>query len=99
MSLPCGRVVKLDIDHQATELALVEQLLHSPTESLVDELFWEHHVAGSIVCCPRLWGARGRDKGWSAMPFNQSDERETLHGSYRLFATLRERGIRAHSWV
>ena len=50
-------VVKIDIDHQHTELALIDQLLsgNSPASHLVDELFWEHHVAGSVVQCPTLW--------------------------------------------
>ena len=93
-------VVKIDVDHQATELALVEQLLSgsSPASGLVDEIFWEHHVAGSVVACPTLWGC-GHGNGWEKMRFNKSDERETLFGSYSLFSTLRARGIRAHSWV
>ena len=93
-------VVKIDVDHQATELALVEQLLSgsSPASELVDEIFWEHHVAGSVVACPTLWN-QPHGMGWEKMRFNKSDERETLFGSYSLFSTLRARGIRAHSWV
>ena len=67
---------------------------------LVDELFWEHHVAGSALCCPKLW--RWREPtglGWARMRFNRSNVDETLVGSYRLLTRMRELGIRAHSWV
>ena len=95
-------VVKLDIDHAATELALVHQLLddRNGVARLVDELFWEHHVAGSALCCPKLW--RWREPtglGWARMSFNRSNADETLAGSYALLHQLRSRGIRAHSWV
>jgi hypothetical protein len=94
-------VVKIDIDHSAVELALVHQLLESKTlRRLVDELFWEHHVAGSPMQCPQLWGGKHRSgEGWSRMAFNTSNVDETLAGSYALFRRLRELGIRAHSWV
>ena len=93
-------VVKLDIDNSMTELALIEQLLdgNSPASGLVDELFWEHHVAGSLLSCPRLMRYH-RNSGWGTMTFNTSDTRETLAGSYDLLTRLREQGIRAHSWV
>ena len=93
-------VVKLDVDHQQTELALVDQLLsgNSPASRLVDEVFWEHHVAGSLVCCPLLW-RNNHGMGWERMRFNTTDVRQTLHGSYEIFSRLRQLGIRAHSWV
>ena len=93
-------VVKLDVDHQQTELELVEQLLSesSPAAGLVDEIFWEHHVSGSLLSCPRLMGYNAK-AGWATMSFNLSDARETLPGSYDLFARMRRLGIRAHSWV
>lgn len=51
-------VVKLDVDNSPLELALVHQLLApgSPVAPLVDEVFWEHHVTGSLAACPRHWG-------------------------------------------
>jgi len=93
-------VVKLDIDNQKTELALVHQLIDSPkVANLVDEFFWEHHVAGSAVACPTLWQGR-MGAGWSTMRFNHSlNSEEALRASYGLFTTLRQMGIRAHSWV
>ena len=95
-------VVKLDVDNAALELALVRQLLdhRSGAAALVDELFWEHHVAGSPLGCPRLWRAREpAGRGWAGMKFNLSEPDETLAGSYALFHALRSMGIRAHSWV
>jgi len=94
-------VVKIDVDNSAVELALVLQLLESESyHRRVDELFWEHHVAGSPMQCPQLWGGKPRSgEGWSAMTFNTSNVHETLAGSYALFRRLRALGIRAHSWV
>jgi hypothetical protein len=93
-------IVKLDVDHQATELALVHQLVGSPKLArLIDEFFWEHHVAGSAVACPTLWQSQ-QGKGWSTMQFDLSpNSDEVLRASYALFAKLREMGISAHSWV
>ena len=95
-------VVKLDVDHAATELELIHQLLdpRGRVGRLVDELFWEHHVAGSALCCPKLW--RWREPtglGWARVRFNRSNVDETLAGSFELFGRLRRMGIRAHSWV
>mmetsp|Transcript_40807 Transcript_40807/g.100994 ORF Transcript_40807/g.100994 Transcript_40807/m.100994 type:complete len:376 (+) Transcript_40807:1923-3050(+) len=93
-------VVKLDVDHQPTELALVRQLLADPElAGLIDDFFWEHHVAGSIVGCPKIW--RGGPKGgWARMVFDSTlGALETLAESYAIFMQLRCRGIRAHSWV
>lgn len=96
-------IVKLDVDNQAVELALVAQLLSPPFKiaSLIDELFWEHHVAGSIVACPHLWKRRNyRLAGWRRMKFNLTEpSAETIGASYSFFTQLRELGIRAHSWV
>lgn len=77
-------VIKIDIDHSPTELALVQQILAEPEISnLIDELYFEHHVMQSPLnaCC---WGYN-----------NQGD----VASSYDLFANLRKLGIRAHSWV
>ena len=105
--------------------------LHPPAMGWqVDELFWEHHVTGSLAACPRPWGGAttapplltvlfasvplhpsfsdlpyahlrrwGHGFGWSRTRFNASAVDETLLGSYDLFAAMRARGIRAHSWV
>ena len=73
-------VIKIDIDHSPTELALVQQILAEPEISnLIDELYFEHHVMQSPLnaCC---WGYN-----------NQGD----VASSYDLFANLRKLGIRA----
>jgi hypothetical protein len=93
-------VVKLDVDHQPTELSLVRQLLADGSiSSLIDDFFWEHHVAGSMVACPRAWHSK-TGSGWSTMRFNlTAGSLESLLESYQLFTRLRKAGIRAHSWV
>ena len=71
---------KLDVDHQATELTLIKQILNSTrVSSLIDELFWEHHVAGSAMCCPELWKGK-KGSGWSSMKFKDKPG----HGEYLL---------------
>ncbi len=70
----------------------------SPVRGLIDELFWEHHVTGSLAACPRMW-RYPHGMGWSKMRFNASRADHTLAGSYDLFRRMCERGIRAHSWV
>ena len=61
-------VVKLDIDDLSIERQLVEQLLggNSPASGLIDELFWEHHVIGSVAACPTTWHYR-HGQGWEFM--------------------------------
>ena len=82
-------VLKLDIDTPTVEIQLVKQLMvDEKLLSLVDEFYFEHHVSGS----PMQW------YGWgnlSAVVGSLTD----LHSSYSIFAFLRGRGIRAHSWV
>ena len=93
-------VMKLDVDHQATQVALIQQVLgNRRISALIDELFWEHEVAGSAMGCPRLWKGRS-GHGWSTMRFDTSQGRGgTLAESYELFGRLRSLGIAAHSWV
>jgi len=93
-------VLKLDVDHQATQVALIQQVLgNRRISALIDELFWEHEVAGSAMGCPRLWKGRS-GHGWSTMRFDTSQGRGgTLAESYELFGRLRSLGIAAHSWV
>jgi len=79
-------VVKIDIDNTPVEEALLEQLLADRTLSvLVDELYFEHHVLNTP-----MW-----HYGWKAGTVTN----HTLVHSYDLFSQLRQRGIRAHSWV
>ena len=76
-------VVKLDIDTPAVEGELVRQLLADPMlYSLVDVFYFEHH-------------AHIHDFEWMWARFGFH---EKLADSYAIFAALRQRGIRAHSW-
>lgn len=75
---------KLDIDSNAIEEPLVEQILTNPNlTNLVDEFFFEYHVK---------YGPVEQHWQWTA---NQA---KSLRDSYDLFATMRKRGIRAHGW-
>jgi hypothetical protein len=75
--------VKLDIDMPSIEGPLMQQLMDDPkVQLLVDELFFEHHVNVKA-----MWGY------WKSRNFPLG-----LKDSYRLFASLRSKGIRMHSW-
>jgi hypothetical protein len=82
--------VKIDVDNTEVEMALISQILQSKQlQSLVDELFWEHHVRMS----PMFY------RGWFGQLQGTSLVNNTLDHSYTLFSALRKAGIRAHSWV
>lgn len=69
--------------------------------SLIDELYYEHHVRLSPMA----------HKGWELslvhtvfdesrnVTRQQASTAHTLEDSYAIFHRLREMGIRAHSWV
>lgn len=76
---------KLDIDSPGVENGSIEFILSHPNPQ-VDELFWEHHAVGNYLMRPN-WG-----------PYEDQD-RKTLKQSYDIFLRLRQKGIRAHSWV
>lgn len=79
-------VVKIDIDNTPVEEALLDQLLADRALSvLVDELYFEHHVLSTP-----MW-----HYGWEGGTVTN----HTLVHSYDLFSQLRQRGVRAHSWV
>lgn len=76
-------VVKLDIDAPDIENPLMDQLRNDvQVRSLVDEIFMEHHV--SIRAMWGYWGTKNSPL--------------TLKDSYRMFADLRSKGVRMHSW-
>jgi hypothetical protein len=76
-------VVKLDIDAPHVELPLVLQLVNNATfRAVVDEFFFEHHV--NVRAMHMHWGM------WSSSV--------RLRHSYDLFRSLRNSGLRAHSW-
>ena len=86
-------VFKLDIDSSAPENGVVKRLLEllpggtndDPAEAVeVHEFFFEHHTNIRDVQGP----------GWC-----KTKDCPTLEKSYALFRSLRERGVRAHSWI
>jgi hypothetical protein len=77
-------LMKLDIDNTQVEEGIIMALLEDDVAmSLLDELFWEHHV--NIKEMYSSWGTQL--------------ETRYLHDTYDLFTQLRMKGIRAHSWV
>ena len=79
-------VVKLDVDNSTVENALVAQLLADSTlAGLIDEFYYEHHVLDSPMF----------HQGWR----RQGVPDMNLAESYGIFTSLRQMGIRAHSWV
>jgi len=82
-------VLKLDIDTPSVELPILRELLNDPELlELVDEFFFEYHVSFAPMN-PSWFG--------SANPSIHTND--TLADSYNVFCTLREKGLRAHSWV
>jgi hypothetical protein len=76
---------KLDIDSGEIERGTVDFILSSSDDiQHVTEFVWEHHVAGNYIMAPS-WGV--------------SVENATIYESYNLFLWMRQRGIRAHSYV
>ena len=87
-------VLKLDIDPcQSLEESLINQILADEhLASLVDELYYEHHVHLTPMV----------DKGWGEGLRHDCAGRateQTMRTSYDIFQRLRRQGIRAHSWI
>jgi len=81
-------VLKLDIDTPSVELPIVRELLNDPKLlELLDEFFFEYHVSFAPMN-PSWFGSE-----------NPTITKDTLADSYRVFRILREKGVRAHSWV
>ena len=78
-------VLKVDIDSPFTELEIIKEIItdREGVGILVDEIFFEHHVTGSVM-----------SHNW-----NRNGMLGDIVESYRLFELLRRLGIRAHSWV
>ena len=108
-------VVKLDIDTAPVELAFIKQILEDRnTSDLIDELFFEHHVMRSPLAATwqRSMVLDANTLGFDYSPYYSPKNRSIpglqqhivrgdndITASYELFNILRERGIRAHSWV
>lgn len=77
-------VLKIDIDNSPVEEALVNQLLASDELlGLVDDFFFEHHV--NVGPMNGYWASAGYPR--------------KLEDTYRIFSTLRSKGVMAHAWV
>lgn len=76
---------KLDIDSPMVESGNIHYILNQ-SFSIIDELFWEHHIRYNDLMRPE-WGPP------ALLPAI------TLRESYDLFLRLRQKGIRAHSWI
>mmetsp|Transcript_129834 Transcript_129834/g.375890 ORF Transcript_129834/g.375890 Transcript_129834/m.375890 type:complete len:397 (-) Transcript_129834:55-1245(-) len=77
-------VLKVDIDTPGVEAPLVKQLVADPDlVRLIDDFYWEDHVSGQPLA----------GKEWTG-PFDHD-----LAESIKIFAALRAKGVRAHSWV
>ena len=83
-------VLKLDIDTPEVEMVILRELMNDPDLlELVDEFFFEYHV---------LFKPMNMDWFGSENPSPRPTS-DTLADSYKVFRTLREKGVRAHSWV
>jgi len=79
--------LKVDVDNDAIELELLQQVLTSPDlHALIDEVFWQHHVKYSPMEKYPNWARK-------------VDSQFTLADSFKLLSSLRHKGIRAHAWV
>jgi hypothetical protein len=79
--------IKLDIDNAPVEMRFIDTILNDPElDGLVDEVFFEHHVAFPpfVKCC------------WSGV--GEYDPSSSILTSYELFLKLRKKGIRMHGW-
>jgi hypothetical protein len=107
-------VIKIDIDNPDIEAEFIRQLINDATlHSLVDELFFEHHVLRSGIS--KIWGYPqftnlDRSDVFTHLADPISPENVTyapgkvvadndITASYAIFHVLRELGIRAHAWV
>ena len=77
-------VFKLDIDSGRVETAIVDYLLQWDHLHLIDEFLWEHHVSNFLMA-----------PYWT----DTQDTQRSIADSYQYFLRLRQRGLRAHSWV
>ncbi|CUG04304.1 membrane-associated protein, putative [Bodo saltans] len=76
--------VKVDFDSPGLESAIIRTILQVPElYQTIDELFYEYHV--KMAYMHRYWPT--------------ADSAVTVRDSIDVFRALRQRGIRAHSWV
>jgi hypothetical protein len=77
-------LLKLDVDLTVAEDESILYLLDQVT-NYVDELAWEHHIRGNYLL--QEWGP----------PEQRADI--SIRESMEFFLLMRQRGIRAHSWI
>lgn len=79
-------VVKLDIDHPATELPLIDELMQDKSlQRCIGEFFFEHHT--TILDMKPWW----QNSGPTAVSGKLAD-------TYSIMLKLRKMGMRAHVW-
>jgi hypothetical protein len=85
-------LLKLDIDNGSVEKGTVKYFLdelpgfYDPDAiQYIDELVWEHHAGGNYLMYDCCW--------------NKTSDNLTLWDSYQIFLKLRNKGVRAHSYV
>ncbi|KAF8056741.1 glutamate--tRNA ligase [Scenedesmus sp. PABB004] len=77
---------KLDLDNTAVETSIFKAMLRdAELLGLIDEFLFEYHVNFAPMVAA----------GWGGTV----DPNATLADAFQLFAELRRRGVRAHSWV
>ena len=81
-------VMKIGIENSSVELIYIDVILSAP--SLIGELYFKHHVYFHPLECQ---GWKTRAKKHIIMQIFY------LFSWYQSLLLLRERGIRAHSWV
>lgn len=73
----------LDVTSPELEIGNIEFILNDPN-TRVDEIVWEHHIQGNYLM----------EEHW-----RNNVSSGSLRLSYEYFLRLRQKGIRAHSWV
>jgi len=79
---------KLDIDSPQIEQGTIDFILNDP-DNFIDEVVWEHHISGNYLMTEGEFG-------WGPA---HDQAQVTLRESYDLFLRMRNKGIRAHSWI
>jgi hypothetical protein len=83
---------KLDIDSPKVEDGNIFYILDDPNNN-IDEVVWEHHVRGNYLLTEWRGGRTDQEENESLL------NNLTLRQSYEFFLKMRQKGIRAHSWI
>lgn len=74
---------KIEIDSPNVEARNIDYIFQDE-DNYIDEVAWEHHVDGNCLMLGQ----------WVSLTTHTS-----LYDSYQSFLKLRQKGIRAHSWI